>query len=179
MLYISVASGELFDEATYSFIQVKPTVIQLEHSLLSISKWESKWKKPFMGTKLTADEYLDYVRCMTINKNVDPNIYYKLTAADYKTIEEYIHDPMTATTFNSQRANKSYKKQVITSELVYYWMVTANIPFEAERWHFNRLMTLIRVYEVKNDSSKMSKKDMYKSNRAINEARKAKYNSKG
>lgn len=132
-----------------------------------------------MGTKLTADEYLDYVRCMTINKNVDPNIYYKLTAADYKTIEEYIHDPMTATTFNSQRANKSYKKQVITSELVYYWMVTANIPFEAERWHFNRLMTLIRVYEVKNDSSKMSKKDMYKSNRAINEARKAKYNSKG
>lgn len=179
MLYISVASGELFDEATYSFIQIKPTVIQLEHSLLSISKWESKWKKPFMGTKLTADEYLDYVRCMTINKNVDPNIYYKLTAADYKTIEEYIHDPMTATTFNSQRANKSYKKQVITSELVYYWMVTANIPFEAERWHFNRLMTLIRVYEVKNDSSKMSKKDMYKSNRAINEARKAKYNSKG
>ncbi len=132
-----------------------------------------------MGTKLTADEYLDYIRCMTINKNVDPNIYYKLTAADYKTIEEYIHDPMTATTFNSQRANKSYKKQVITSELVYYWMVTANIPFEAERWHFNRLMTLIRVYEVKNDSSKMSKKDMYKSNRAINEARKAKYNSKG
>lgn len=132
-----------------------------------------------MGTKLTGEEYMDYVRCMTINKNVDPNIYYKLTAADYKTIDEYIHDPMTATTFHSQRQSKPASKQTITSELVYYWMVTSQIPFEAERWHFNRLMTLIRVYEVKNDSSKMSKKDTFKSNRAINEARKAKHHSRG
>lgn len=131
-----------------------------------------------MGTKLTSEEYLDYVRCMTINKNVDPNIYYKLTAADYEKINAYIHDPMTATTFHSQKPNKP-SKQIITSELVYYWMVTANIPFEAECWHFNRLMTLIHVYEVKNDSSKMSKKDTYKSNRAINEARKAKHHSRG
>lgn len=131
-----------------------------------------------MGTKLTGDEFMDYVRCMTVNKNVDPNIYYKLTAADYKKIDEYIHDPMTATTFHSQRFSKA-QKQTITSELVYYWMVTAQIPFEAERWHFNRLMTLIHVYEVKNDTSKMSKKDMYKSNKAINEARKAKHHSRG
>ena len=131
-----------------------------------------------MGTKLTGDEFMDYVRCMTVNKNVDPNIDYKLTAADYKKIDEYIHDPMTATTFHSQRSSKT-QKQTITSELVYYWMVTAQIPFEAERWHFNRLMTLIHVYEVKNDTSKMSKKDMYKSNKAINEARKAKHHSRG
>lgn len=131
-----------------------------------------------MGTKLTGDEFMDYVRCMTVNKNVDPNIYYKLTVADYKKIDEYIHDPMTATTFHSQRSSKA-QKQTITSELVYYWMVTAQIPFEAERWHFNRLMTLIHVYEVKNDTSKMSKKDMYKSNKAINEARKAKHHSRG
>lgn len=131
-----------------------------------------------MGTKLTGDEFMDYVRCMTVNKNVDPNIYYKLTAVDYKKIDEYIHDPMTATTFHSQRSSKA-QKQTITSELVYYWMVTAQIPFEAERWHFNRLMTLIHVYEVKNDTSKMSKKDMYKSNKAINEARKAKHHSRG
>lgn len=131
-----------------------------------------------MGTKLTGDEFMDYVRCMTVNKNVDPNIYYKLTAADYKKIDEYIHDPMTATTFHSQRSSKT-QKQTITSERVYYWMVTAQIPFEAERWHFNRLMTLIHVYEVENDTSKMSKKDIYKSNKAINEARKAKHHSRG
>lgn len=179
MLYLTVASGELFDEATWSFIEIKPTVIQLEHSLLAISKWESKWKKPFMSTEQkTEEEFRDYVRCMTINRNVDPNVYLRLTAADYKKIDEYIHDPMTATTFHGGQSKKSSSKQ-ITSELIYYWMVQAQIPFDAEKWHLNRLMTLIRIYSVENDPKKMSKKDIYKSNRAINEARKAKYHSKG
>ena len=179
MLYLTVASGELFDEATWSFIEIKPTVIQLEHSLLAISKWESKWKKPFMSTEQkTEEEFRDYVRCMTINRNVDPNVYLRLTAADYKKIDEYIHDPMTATTFHGTQSKKSSSKQ-ITSELIYYWMVQAQIPFDAEKWHLNRLMTLIRIYSVENDPKKMSKKDIYKSNRAINEARKAKYHSKG
>lgn len=179
MLYLTVASGELFDEATWSFIEIKPTVIQLEHSLLAISKWESKWKKPFMSTeKKTDEEFRDYVRCMTINRNVDPNVYLRLTAADYKKIDEYIHDPMTATTFHGSQSKKGSSRQV-TSELIYYWMVQAQIPFDAEKWHLNRLMTLIRIYSIENDPKKMSKKDIYASNRALNEARKAKYHSKG
>lgn len=181
MLYLTVKSGELFDEASWTFIEIKPTVIQLEHSLLAISKWESKWKKPFMSNEQkTPEEFRDYVRCMTINRNVDPNIYLRLTSDDYKKIDEYIHDSMTATTFYSfdPKTPKSSSKQV-TSELIYYWMSQAQIPFEAEKWHINRLMTLIRIYSVENNPKKMSKRDVYKSNKAINEARKAKYHSRG
>lgn len=179
MLYVTVSSGEIFDETTWTFTEIKPTVIQLEHSLLAISKWESKWKKPFMSTEQkTEEEFRDYVRCMTINRNVDPNVYYKLTAADYRKIDNYIHDPMTATVFGNVRKERPSHKQV-TSELIYFWMCQAQIPFEAEKWHLNRLMTLIRIYSVENNPKKMSKNDIYKNNRAINEARKAKYNSRG
>ena len=179
MLYLTVSSGEIFDEATWTFTEIKPTVIQLEHSLLAISKWESKWKKPFMSTKQKTDEeFRDYVRCMTINRNVDPNVYYRLTAEDYRKIDEYIHDPMTATVFHSTRKERPLSKQV-TSEQIYFWMYQAQIPFEAEKWHLNRLMTLIRIYSIENNPKKMSKNDIYKSNRAINEANKAKYHSRG
>lgn len=179
MLYLTVSSGEIFDEATWTFTEIKPTVIQLEHSLLAISKWESKWKKPFMSTKQKTDEeFRDYVRCMTINRNVDPNVYYRLTAADYRKIDEYIHDPMTATVFHNTKKERPSSKQV-TSEQIYFWMCQAQIPFEAEKWHLNRLMTLIRIYSIENNPKKMSKSDIYKSNKAINEANKAKYHSRG
>lgn len=179
MLYLTVSSGEIFDEATWTFTEIKPTVIQLEHSLLAISKWESKWKKPFMSTKQKTDEeFRDYVRCMTINRNVDPNVYYRLTAADYRKIDEYIHDPMTATVFHNAKKERPSSKQV-TSEQIYFWMCQAQIPFEAEKWHLNRLMTLIRIYSIENNPKKMSKNDIYKSNKAINEANKAKYHSRG
>lgn len=179
MLYITVSSGEIFDEATWTFTEIKPTVIQLEHSLLAISKWESKWKKPFMSTvQKTEEEFRDYVRCMTINRNVDPNVYFRLKPEDYKQIDAYIHDPMTATTFYGKQTEKPSSKQ-ITSELIYFWMCQAQIPFEAEKWHLNRLMTLIRIHSVENNPKKMSKNDIYKSNRAMNEARRAKYHSRG
>lgn len=179
MLYLTVSSGEIFDEATWTFTEIKPTVIQLEHSLLAISKWESKWKKPFMSTKQKTDEeFRDYVRCMTINRNVDPNVYYRLTAADYRKIDEYIHDPMTATVFHNTKKERPSSKQV-TSEQIYFWMCQAQIPFEAEKWHLNRLMTLIRIHSIENNPKKMSKSDIYKSNKAINEANKAKYHSRG
>lgn len=179
MLYLSVSSGELFDEATWSFIEVKPTVIQLEHSLLAISKWESKWKKPFMSTETKSEEeFRDYVRCMTINRNVDPNVYLKLTAADFKKVDDYIHDSMTATTFRNWGQEKP-SNEMITSELIYYWLAAAQIPFEVEKWHLNRVMTLLRVYSAKNNPKKMSMKDRYKTNKAINEANKAKFHSRG
>ena len=174
MLILTIPPKELYDETRNEFIECPSVTLQLEHSLLSISKWEAKWKKPFMDKKeKTYEEFIDYVRCMTITPKVDPTVYLRLTQKHFKAIDQYIHDPMTATTFHSWKQEKPGKK-IITSELVYYWMVAAQIPWEAEKWHFNRLMTLIRIYGIENNNSKMSKRDIYKQNRAINAARQAK-----
>lgn len=174
MLILTIPPKELYDETRNEFIECSSVTLQLEHSLLSISKWEAKWKKPFMDKKeKTDEEFIDYVRCMTITPKVDPTVYLRLTQKHFKAIDQYIHDPMTATTFHSWKKEKPGKK-IITSELVYYWMVAAQIPWEAEKWHFNRLMTLIRIYGIENSNSKMSKRDIYKQNRAINAARQAK-----
>ncbi len=178
MLQITIPEAELFNDATGMFITCPQIRLRLEHSLLSISKWESKWKKPFLtNEQKTPEEFLDYIRCMTIN-SVDSSVYARLRREDYLAIQDYLNDPQTATTFH-QWKNIPHKSKVITSELIYYWMVAAQIPFEVEKWPLNRLMTLIRVYSVENDTSKMSKKDVYKSNRAINQARRAKLHSKG
>lgn len=161
----------MYDETKNEFIQYPAVTLQLEHSLLSVSKWESKWKKPFMSQdEKPYEEFLDYVRCMTINSKVDPTVYSRLSQRHFKVIEQYIHDPMTATTFHNWKEDK-ISRETITSELVYYWMTAAQIPWEAEKWHFNRLMTLIRIYGIKNDSGKMSKKDAYNQYRALNAAR--------
>lgn len=180
MLAIDVPGYELYDEVSNLFISRPAVTLQLEHSLLSMSKWESKWKIPFMrdGEK-TPEQFLDYIRCMTINSKIDPMVYSRLTSADFQRIRTYINDSMTATTFRSEQNNRLGRHEVVTTELVYYWMVQAGIPFDAEKWHYNRLITLIRIYNVKNSNEKMSKKDIYKNNRAINQARRAKYGSKG
>ena len=181
MLQITIPETELFDERRQEFITVgKPVTLTLEHSLVSISKWESKWKKPYLNNdEKTVEEVIDYVRCMTITQNVDPNVYYALTAQNFKEIEEYIKDPHTATTINERgRVNKS--GEGITSELVYYWMCAYQIPFEAQKWHFNRLMTLIRIAGIKNNpDKKMSKKDAYSQQRELNALRRAKSRSRG
>ena len=174
MLTLIIPPRELYDETRNEFIQCPSVTLQLEHSLLSISKWEAKWKKPFMSKEQkTQEEFIDYVRCMTVSPKVNPAVYYRLTRKNFDTIERYIQDPMTATTFHSWKKEKPGKK-IITSEQVYYWMVAAQIPWEAEKWHFNRLMTLLRIYGIENSNSKMSKRDIYKQNRAINAARQAK-----
>jgi hypothetical protein len=181
MLQITIPETELFDEARQEFIYVnKPVTLTLEHSLVSISKWESKWKKPYISDEeKTAEETIDYVRCMTITQNVDPTVYYALTAENLRDIKEYIEDPHTATTINDRsRVNKS--GEGITSELVYYWMCAYQIPFEAQKWHFNRLMTLIRIAGIKNNpEKKMSRKDAFAQQRALNAQRRAKSKSKG
>lgn len=181
MLQITIPETELFDEARQEFIYVnKPVTLTLEHSLVSISKWESKWKKPYLSDEeRTVEEVIDYVRCMTITQNVDPNVYYALTAQNLKDIEEYIKDPHTATTITDRsRTNKN--GEGVTSELVYYWMCAYQIPFEAQKWHFNRLMTLIRIAGIKNNpDKKMSRKDLFAQQRELNAMRRAKNKSKG
>jgi hypothetical protein len=186
MLELTISGKEIFNEQTQEFLTTKPCVLRLEHSLVSISKWESKWHKPFLSTtsdKKTDAELRDYIRCMTITQNVDPNVYQSLSAEEVKKINAYIGDPMTATTFSNRRQEgASTKSEVYTSELIYYWMIAYQIPFECQCWHLNRLLTLIKICSIKNNTGKegkMSKRATLASNRAINEARRKASGSKG
>lgn len=179
MLTIVVPDTEMFDERTNEFITSKKQTLQLEHSLVSLSKWESKWKKPFLTkNEKTIDETIDYIKCMTITQNVDPIIYKCLSKENINEINQYISDPMTATTFND--ANNKTNREIITSELIYYWMVSLNIPMECQKWHLNRLLTLIRVCNIKNTPpKKMNKRDIMNRNAALNAARKKRLGTKG
>lgn len=181
MLTITVPiSPEGWDEEKPEFVEPKSQTLQLEHSLVSLSKWESKWQKPFYSKKdMSNEEALDYIKCMTLTKNVDPDVYNHLTQENIKTILDYIGNPMTATTFGKE-TNSGNNREVITSELIYYWMIASNIPFECQKWHLNRLITLIRVCSIKNaPPKKRSKRDIMSRNAALNAARRKQFNSNG
>lgn len=180
MLQITIPAIELWDERTEKFVSRKEQTLQLEHSLVSLSKWESKWCKAFLGkAEKTDEEIRDYVRCMTITQNVDPDIYYYLNKDNYKKINEYIQAPMTATTFPDKKDSRG-SHQIITAEVIYAWMFSLQIPKECEKWHLNRLLTQIRACSVMNQpSKKMSRKDIMSQNAAINAARRKQLNSKG
>ena len=180
MLTITIPATEEFDEVKGEFLSVKEQTLQLEHSLISISKWESKWCKPFLGKQeKTSEEVIDYIKCMTLNSNVSDNVYGCLTQANLTAINEYIGAPMTATYFSGNDHGKRNSEQ-ITSELIYYWMIALNIPFECQKWHINRLLTLIRVCNVKNaPPKKMSKRDIISRNAALNAARRQQLNTTG
>ena len=180
MLQIVIPALEYWDEEKERFVSEKEQVLQLEHSLISLSKWESKWCKSFLSTKeLSREENMDYIRCMTITKNVSPDVYRRLTNQHIDQINEYIKAPMTATTFREGRGAKG-RKRIITAELIYYWMVTFNIPVEFQKWHLNRLLTLIRVCEIENSpKKKQSANDILRENAALNAARKAQLKTKG
>ena len=174
-------SPEAWDEAKEEFIPAKTVTLQLEHSLVSLSKWESKWHKPFLSnTNMTTEESLDYIRCMTITKNVNPEVYLNLTKENVDAVIEYINNPMTATTFSNLQREKA-NNEVVTSELIYYWMTAYNIPFdECQKWHLNRLLTLVRICGIKNaPPKKQSKGEIMRSNAALNAARRKRLNSKG
>lgn len=179
MLIITIPESEYYDEVNEEFIIYKEQVLQLEHSLVSISKWESKWCKPFLSRDdKPAEEIIDYVRCMTITQNVAPDVYYRLTENNLTEINKYIDSPMTATTFHDD--SRGGNREIITSEIIYYWMVTFNIPFECQKWHLNRLLTLIRVCNIKsNPPKKMSKNEILRRNKELNEARKQSLKTRG
>lgn len=179
MIKITVPASEAWDETKQEFISTKEQTLELEHSLVSISKWESKWCKPFASSNKTKEETIDYVRCMTLNRNVDSNVYRFLSNSNIEQINSYIEAPMTATWFNEKQTGKKNSEQV-TSELIYYYMVAFNIPFECEKWHINRLMTLIRICDIKNrPAKKMGKREIMSQNAALNAARRKQMNTKG
>lgn len=171
MLRITIPPTEQFDEDTNTFLYSKEQTLQLEHSLVSLSKWESKWKKPFLSKEeKTLDETIDYVKCMTITQNVDENIYKFLTNDNLRSVRDYIEETMTATTFSE--SEKKPSREIITAEIIYFWMIAQNIPFECQKWHLNRLLTLINVCSIKNSpQKKMGKKELAQRNSALNAAR--------
>lgn len=181
MLTITVPiSPEGWDETKQEFVEPKSQILQLEHSLISLSKWESKWQKPFYSKKeMTDEEALDYIKCMTLNKTVDPDVYNHLTRENIDDVMKYIGNPMTATTFRKDDKSQN-NRETITSELIYYWMIASNIPFECQKWHLNRLITLIRVCSIKNSPpKKMNKREIMSRNAALNASRRKQLNSKG
>lgn len=180
MLTITIPAIELYDEINEEFVSIKGRTLQLEHSLVSLSKWESKWCKPFLTKHdKTAEETLDYIKCMTITQNVDDKVYNYFTTKNIKEVNTYIEAPMTATYFSNVKSGGINGEQ-ITAELIYYWMIALNIPFECQKWHLNRLLTLVKVCNIKNQPpKKRSKRDIMSRNAALNAKRRKRLNTKG
>lgn len=176
MLKIVVPGREFFNEETSEFEYTEDVTLLLEHSLDSMSEWESKWCKPFLSDKedKTDEEMVDYIRCMTLNREeLDPTVYYRLSQENLEAIRDYIQAPHTATWFPHDKRQGNRNGEVVTAELVYYWMIALTIPPEYSKWHLNKLMTLIRLCNIKNDpkKNKMGKNDVLKQNAALNAAR--------
>lgn len=180
MLQITIPATEQWDEKNKVFVKTDEQVLRLEHSLVSLHKWESKWHKSFLFTKeKTYEETLDYIKCMTLTQNVNPDVYYCLTNKNITQINEYIADPMTAT-YIYEDEKKGINRDKVTAELIYYWMISLEIPFECQKWHLNQLLALIKVCNVKNSPKKrMSNRDILSRNKALNEARKKSMHTRG
>lgn len=177
---------EFYDEKKEEFlptVNIRETTIQLEHSLISLKKWEQTWHKPFLAKNdKTYEELTDYIRCMTLTHGVDPEIYHWIPKDVLDKVVKYINDPMTATWFRNDAligAQKS-SREVVTAEIIYYWMITLNIPVEFQKWHLNQLLTLIKVVNIKNGKpQKMDKRTAARERAALNKIRREQYNSRG
>lgn len=181
MLRIKVPAFHGWDYKNEEFIDWNGAELCLEHSLISISKWETKWCKPFLNTKLTMDELLDYIRCMTITQNVSPETYTYLSDENFKEISDYLESPMSATTISETKEGQSKNKnRIVTSEVIYAKMVSYGIPFECQKWPLNRLIMLIRILDIANEpKKKMSKSDIIARNAELNAARRKKLGTTG
>lgn len=180
MLRIVIDGDELFDEETNTFEMVDSVVLDLEHSLLSLSKWESKYEKAFLApTEKTPEEVLNYLKMMIVSPNVDPDVLNKCSQANIDEIQAYIDSTQSATTFG-QMPERRGPGETITSELIYYWMVSFNIPFECQEWHLNRLFALVRICNIKNSKQKkMPRHEVAQRNRELNARRKAELGTTG
>lgn len=180
MLKIVVPGEEYFDEAESKFLTKGDIELRFEHSLLSLSKWESIWEKPFLTDKeKTDEEAMSYIRFMCLDEDVPDEVFDRMSNDNVLAINKYIEKKHTATWFVEDDKPKK-TSETITSELIYYWMVAMNIPFECETWHLNRLMTLVKVYNIKNaPEKKMSRGEILSRNRKLNAERRKQLQTKG
>lgn len=181
MLELEIEAKELYDEVKEEFVTIKPATVRLEHSLVSVSKWEARWKKPFLKPdyQFTNEEFVDYMKCMTISQNVPEEVYRWMNHSERKIVNEYINDNKTATTFSNLDGSRP-NRQIVTSELIYYWMTVYQIPFECQKWHLSRLLTLIQICNIKNSNSKkMTPRSILNQNRKLNAQRRKASGSKG
>jgi hypothetical protein len=180
VLAIEVLMSEGINEETREFVPAVVAKLELEHSLVSLSKWESKFEKPFLSTEnKTPEEILFYVEAMTLTPDVPPGVFLKLSEDNIREIDAYVGSKMTATWFRED-ANQGRSREIITAELIYYWMFSSGIPKDCEDWHLNRLFTLIRVFSEKNKpQKKMSRTEIARQQRSLNEQRRAQMGTSG
>jgi hypothetical protein len=179
VLQISIAIAEGFDEATSEFVASETVVLSLEHSLVSVSKWESKWEIPFLGSEdKDTEQTLDYIRMMNLGEDFPDSLFSKFSDENFKAIDKYINAKMTATWFRDQPQAPS--SEIVTAELIYYWMIALAIPFDCQEWHLNRLLTLVKVCNIKNaPKDKMSSAAIAKQNHDLNAQRRSAMGTKG
>ncbi len=180
MLTITVSGTESFDETTGKFVIVGGTILELEHSLVSLSKWESIHEKAFLGKEdKTPEEVLSYIKCMVVTSEISPEVFQELSEDNFTAINDYLNARMTATYFNDPPGAPN-SREVVTSDLIYYWLTVFNIPFECEHWHLNRLFTLIRICNIKQEKpKKMNRAQIAARNRDLNEQRKKQHGTTG
>lgn len=183
MISITIPKSEVYDNKKNVFYRVdKPITLQLEHSLISVQKWESKWGKSFLGTKKkTQEEAIDYIRCMCITPNIKDEAFYCIPGKEMNRIAEYIDAPMTALVFRGGSGSGPKKREIVTADIIYYWMISYNIPSEYRKWHLNQLLTLIQVFNEKNAPKKnrRSRMEILEDYKSINERNKERFNTKG
>ena len=183
MLHLVIPKQELWDPIREKFVSIEGAEFDLEHSLFSVSKWESKWHTPFHDDrkKKTAEQNIDYVRCMCVTEGIEPKVFNYLSEKNVKDIIDYIGDSNTATWFNEGQNKKTGRKEIITAEIIYYWMTVYNVPESYQMWHLNKLMTLLRVCAEKNnpDKKKTNSGQLAAQRRALVAARRKKYNTRG
>lgn len=179
MLSIFLPEREFFNEEDQTFIYLKSQTLQMEHSLISLAKWESKWHRPFLNDKKKSiEELTDYFKCMTLTKDVDDIVFRTFPSDVIMQINNYVDSSMTATWFSD--SNEPPSREIVTAEIIYYMMIKLGIPFECQKWHLSRLFTLIRVCSIKESpEKKMGKQEILAQNRELNEKRRAQMNTKG
>lgn len=180
MLIITVPGVESFDDKSQEFVTVGEVQLELEHSLISLSKWESTFEKPFLGEEeKTTEETIGYVKAMLLTPDIPPEVFSRFSQENYNQLNEYIAKKMTATWFREMPQSRS-RGEVITAELIYYWMIALNIPFECQHWHLNRLFTLIKVCNQKNSpQKKMGRREAAAQQRSLNQQRKQQLGTAG